>query len=146
MSSFTAPLIVETVQAHANGWRRFLPPACQRPKWRVKDGFFYAVGSLEDAMDLIWVPPGFVFDGASVPWLFRLLVPMAHPNYMQATALHDFMLDSRTNRNHCDRVFYEALGVLGMPQPWRLILFLGVKLRTVRRKLELETWGFFNGC
>ncbi len=147
MSSFTAPLIAQAVQTLPKGWRRFLPPSFHTPKWEVIGGFFYAVGSLENTSEVIWVPADFEFDGASVTWPFRLLVPMAHPNYMQATALHDFMLGcGRYSRDYCDRVFYEALGVLGMPDPWRKIMFAAVKLRTFRRKLEQKFKEVFNGC
>lgn len=80
------------------------------------------------------VPKAFQFDGASVPLVFRMLVPMAHPNYIQAAALHDYMLDhvELYGRRGCDKVFFEALGVLGMPLFWRLCLYYAVRIGAVR--------------
>lgn len=133
MSSFTAPLIIMAVPNTNKGWRRFLPPGFQRPSWEVIGGFRYAVGSLEHPTDLIDVPDGFKFDGASVPWAARALVPMAHPDYIQATALHDWMLKSgRWPRIYADWVFYEALGVLGMHGLWRGIMFASVRIGAAR--------------
>ncbi|WP_224825779.1 DUF1353 domain-containing protein [Cognatishimia sp. MH4019] len=133
MSSFTQPLIVTAVQGKPSGWRRVLPPGMQRPRWKIWIGFEYAVGDLENPTEVIKVPGSFVFDGASVPLPFRMLVPMAHPDYIQAAALHDWMLESgRHSRRYCDQVFYEALGVLGIPRFWRLAMFWAVRLGAVR--------------
>lgn len=122
----------------------FLPPGFQRPSWMVLEGFRYAVGDLDAPDEWITVPHGFVFDGASVPLPFRLLVPMAHPDYIQAAALHDWMLEScKYSRAYCDRVFHEALGVLGMPPIWRGAMFAAVRLGAIRwhaRKLLLGSW------
>lgn len=132
-SSFTAPLIVMAVTGSTTGWKRFLPPGFQRPRWELREGFRYAVGSLENPDEFVDVPAGFQFDGASVPLPFRFLVPMAHPDYIQAAALHDFMLESgHRTRRECDRVFYEALGVLGMPGFWRWIMYAAVRIGAIR--------------
>jgi len=133
MSSFTQPLIVTAVQGKPAGWRRFLPPGMQRPRWKIWVGFDYAVGDLGNPTEVITVPDSFVFDGASVPLPFRMLVPMAHPDYIQAAALHDWMLESGLyTRRRCDQVFHEALGVLGMPNPWRGAMFGAVRLGALR--------------
>jgi len=133
MSSFTEPLIVMAVPGTAMGLARLLPPGFQRPRWQVRDGFRYAVGDLQQPAQIVVVPDGFVFDGASVPLLFRALVPMAHPDYIQAAALHDWMLESGDHtRRHCDHVFHEALGVLGMPAIWRAAMFAGVRIGAIR--------------
>ena len=117
----------------ATGIARLLPPGWQRPRWEVWGGFSYAVGDLDKPTETIDVPQGFIFDGASVPLPFRILVPMAHPDYIQAAALHDWMLESDLySRKYCDHVFYEALGVLGMPQVWRSAMFAGVRLGAIR--------------
>lgn len=133
MSSFTSSLIVMAVPRTATGLRRFLPPGFQRPRWEVWEGFRYAVGSLERPSEVIEVPDGFQFDGASVPLPFRMLVPMAHPDYIQAAALHDWMLESgRYTRRRCDQVFHEALGVLGMPGLWRGAMYAAVRIGAIR--------------
>lgn len=133
MSSFTQPLIVTAVPGKPTGWRRFLPPSMQRPRWETWIGFDYAVGSLEAPTEVITVCGSFVFDGASVPLPLRILVPMAHPDYIQAAALHDWMLKSgKYTRRYCDQVFHEALGVLGMPNLWRGAMFGAVRLGALR--------------
>lgn len=133
MSSFTDRLVIMAVPSKVQGLRRFLPPGFQRPSWEVMEGFRYAVSDLDNPTEIIEVPEGFIFDGASVPLPFRLLVPMAHPDYIQAAALHDWMLESgRYTRRYCDHVFHEALGVLGMPDFWRGAMFVAVRLGAVR--------------
>ena len=133
MSSFTQRLIVMAAPRPATGIMRLLPPGFQRPRWEIWIGFSYAVGSLDAASEVIEVPGAFQFDGASVPLPFRLIVPMAHPNYIQAAALHDWMLESGTyTRRYCDRVFHEALGVLGMPKLWRGAMYAAVRIGSLR--------------
>ncbi len=137
MSSFTKALIVEAVAQKPKGWRRFLPPGFHTPKWKIWTGFDYAVGDLQNPSEVITVPGAFVFDGASVPLLLRFFVPMAHPNYIQAAALHDWMLESRLySRRHCDEVFHEALGVLGMTRFWRGAMFAAVRLGALRWRIR----------
>jgi uncharacterized protein DUF1353 len=132
MSSFTDRLIVMAVPSTPQGLARFLPPGLRRPAWEVVYDFSYAVGSSRQPIEVIDVPYGFQFDGASVPLPFRILVPMAHPDYIQAAALHDWMLTcGRWPRRYCDLVFYEALGVLGMPALWRAIMFGAVRIGAI---------------
>ena len=133
MSSFTKRLTVIAVQSNALGWKRFLPPGFQRPRWMIAVGFDYATSDLDAPDEVISVPANFVFDGASVPLPLRMLVPMAHPDYIQAAALHDWMLESGLyTRRRCDQVFHEALGVLGMPGLWRGAMFGAVRLGALR--------------
>jgi hypothetical protein len=133
MSSFTERLLIMAVPSSSKGIARLLPPGWQRPRWEVWEGFRYAVSDLDKPTEVITVPEGFIFDGASVPLPFRILVPMAHPDYIQAAALHDWMLESGLySRKHCDHIFHEALGVLGMPQVWRGAMFAAVRLGALR--------------
>lgn len=133
MSSFTNPLMIVAAPVKRGGLARLLPPSLQRPRWEVCAGFTYFVGSLAEPTDRIRVPGGFVFDGASVPFPFRILVPMAHPNYIQAAALHDWMTERpRYSRSYADRVFLEALAVLGMPKLWRYSMYAAVRLGALR--------------
>ncbi len=137
MSNFTRACAILAIPTPPNGWRCWLPPGWQRPRWQLIEGFRYAVGSLDAPSEMIPVPRGFIFDGASVPLPFRALVPMAHPDYIQAAALHDWMLESgRYTRRYCDRVFHEALGVLGMPGLWRGAMFAAVRIGAIRWHLR----------
>lgn len=130
MSSFTDNIVVMAVPLSRSGWHRWLPPGFHQPRWELWNGFTYAVGDLGAPQYTVSVPKKFQFDGASVPLLFRMLVPMAHPNYIQAAALHDYMLGyvELYGRRTCDLVFYEALGVLGMPLFWRFCLYSAVRI------------------
>ncbi len=134
MSSFTKSMTIVAVPRPVVGfWNGILPPSIQKPRWKVWEDFEYAVGSLNNPKEIIKVEKDFCFDGASVPWLARLLVPMAHPNYIQATALHDWMLESGAHtRSKCDSVFYEALGVLGMSRPWKTAMYYAVRIASAR--------------
>ena len=133
MSSFTRPLIVTAMPRIPRGLAQLLPPGFHPPRWRVWLGFDYAVGSLDNPSEIITVPGDFVFDGATVPVPLRLFVPMAHPDYIQAAALHDWMLSTgRWPRSYCDRVFHEALGVLGMSRFWAGVMYGAVRIGAVR--------------
>lgn len=133
MSNFTRPCAVLAIPTPPTGWRRWLPPGWLRPRWQLAEGFRYAVGSLEAPTETITVPRGFVFDGASVPVPFRGLLPMAHPSYLQAAALHDWMLGAgQWPRRYADTVFREALAVLGMPPFWRDLMFAAVRIGAAR--------------
>ena len=136
MSSFTQRLTITATPSHPARRKGWMPPGFQRPKWRVWIGFDYAVGDLDQPREIITVPGSFEFDGASVPLPFRLFVPMAHPDYIQAAALHDWMLSQpgRYSRRYADQVFHEALGVLGMPPFWRAVMFAAVSCATFRAR------------
>lgn len=135
MSSFTSPISVTALRP-APGAGRFLPPGWQRPGWLLADGFTYLVGSEACPSDSIYVPAGFIFDGASVPVVFRGILPMAHPAYLQAAALHDYMTDHPAYADaYADRVFLEALAVLGIAAPWRWAMYLAVRLGSALRSL-----------
>lgn len=146
MSSFTEPLVIMAVPSPMHGVWRFLPPGFRKPKWELWGGFTYCVGSLSQPSDVVFVPNGFVFDGASVPFAFRVLLPMAHPNYIQAAALHDWMLSQpEYSRRYCDDVFFEALGVLGVPRAWRVAMFCAVRLGALRWRLRRLLKGSSHG-
>lgn len=129
MSSFTKPLIVEAVREPARGLARWLPPAFLRQKWRTVEDFEYAVGEVENPRLVVMVKAGFTFDGASVPFIFRALFPAAHPAYMQAAALHDWMYASGLlGRSRSDRIFREALTVLDAPRWWAGLMYAAVRM------------------
>lgn len=145
MSSFTKNIKMMAVAKRRTGWRRLLPPGFIRPAWEVAERFEYAVGSLNNPSHIITVPEGFIFDGASVPMIFWPLFPMAHPNYIQAAALHDNLYsrqgdynpmgigwiesdDDFLTRRDVDDIFHEALGVLGMAAHWRFCFWIAVRI------------------
>ncbi len=130
MSSFTDPIVVAAVPCKDRplSWK---PPAWVSQKWVIQKGFTYAVGCEENPKELITVPKGFVFNGHSVPVVFLWLFPRAHPIYLQAAALHDWLYSDVTRlgtRRHADAIYYEALQVLTIPKFWAWCMWAGVRL------------------
>ncbi|KKM14540.1 hypothetical protein LCGC14_1705090 [marine sediment metagenome] len=111
MSSFTKPLTVTKISARM---------------WEVERTFSYHVGN-EDSIEVIQVFKGFQTDFASVPRIFWWLFP---PDglYTQAAVLHDFLyLKQIYTRKRSDYIFYEAMGVLGVPKWKRWTMWASVR-------------------
>lgn len=104
MSSFTKPLTVTKLKSGM---------------WKVEREFTYHVGD-EKSKETITVPLGFNTDFASVPRLFWMILP-PDGRYSQAAVLHDHLYSvrgktkqKRYTRAGCDRIFKEAMKVLGV--------------------------------
>lgn len=98
-------------------------------KWLVVEAFdWYLSNDLTGPF--IRVEAGFIFDGATVPHPLTILFPRVHPSYMQAAALHDWLLKkerSGFSRQGIDLIFKEALKVLNNPK-WRIwAMYNGVR-------------------
>lgn len=132
MSTFTRDIKMMALRRERKGlwaaFMRLLPPGFSRQTWAVAERFEYAVGSLENPSRIIIVPEGFEFDGASVPMILWPLFPMAHPDYIQAAALHDYLYQLGEDRREADLIFRQALGVLGMAAHWRWAFFIAVRI------------------
>lgn len=125
MSSFTRPL---TVTKQKNG------------AWVVETGFIYFVGG-EDSDEFIKIPSGFVTDFASVPRIFWSIIP-PDGKYSQAAVLHDYLYSRMGEVEHgdytqvytrkeCDKIFLEAMKVLGVGWLKRRVMYRAVRI-----------WGF----
>lgn len=96
--------------------------------WMVAESFKYYVGS-EDSDEVIEVPKGFMSDGASIPKIFWSLIGGPTGKYFYAAILHDYLYYTKTyKRWKADKIFYEAMGVLGVPNWKRSIMHLAVRL------------------
>jgi hypothetical protein len=91
----------------------------------------YRVGS-DDSSEVIIVPKGFETDFASIPvGLRNLFPPMGR--WSRAAILHDWLyatggLSGRYTRKQADKIFREAMLVLGVPK-WRAeVMFQAVRL------------------
>lgn len=106
--------------------------------YRVVPGFRYYIGK-EDSDKYVDIPTGFLTDGASVPFLFQVLIPTLG-EYSQATTLHDFLCERyeitqvingvptqvKIDRAEIDRILYEAMRVLEVAAWRRNVIQVGV--------------------
>ena len=112
MSKFTTPLLLE-----------LLP----HERFRLAEGFEYHVGSYPSD-EVIHVEKGFVTDLASIPRIFWPILP-PHGLYGKAAVLHDWCYRHHyRTKDFADRLFLEAMTVLGVPLWKRRIMYLAVKL------------------
>ena len=116
-SSFTTPLEIEYIDGR---------------KWRVTAEFDYYLDWNNLASRKITVPAGFVTDFASIPRAFWDILP--HTGlYGKAAVIHDYLYvqggkvpPDQFTKKQADRIFYEAMGVLGVGQPTRYIMWKAV--------------------
>ena len=115
MSSFTTPAQLELL----DGGLRF----------RLLAPFVYHVGQYPSAQR-IEVPAGFETDLASIPRILWSWLP-PHGRYAKAALLHDWLYSPHAaayERRFADRVFLEAMAVLGVSAPVRYLLYAAVRL------------------
>lgn len=70
----------------------------------------YCVGS-EDSDEIITVPAGYEFDGASVPMIFGWFIQRVEPDTIAAACIHDYLYTDgrRYTLARSDYIFFEAL-------------------------------------
>lgn len=120
-----------------------------RDYWVVRESFVYYIGAM-DSNKFVIVPKGFLTDGATVPWLLRLLVPRMG-RLSQAAVLHDYLTETYyvkdvssqgirnlpITRKKIDEIFYEALRVLEVPKIQIVTIRLGLSIfRFFRRPTQ----------
>lgn len=116
MSSFTKPLIL-----------KFLDERYDLFRFELVDAFEYHVGGLASG-DVISVPAGFRTDFASVPRVLWTIVPPVGL-YGKAAVIHDFLYVFKLRtRAEADRIFLEAMAVLGVPLVQRTLMYQAVRL------------------
>jgi len=112
MSQFTNPLEVEVIDDY---------------KFKVITSFIYYVG-VKGSENYIVVKKGFKTDFASVPRVFWNIFP-PHGKYAKAAVLHDYLYENAIHsKQYADDIFYEAMGILGVPQWKRWAMYKAVKL------------------
>jgi hypothetical protein len=95
--------------------------------WQVLAPFEFHVGSYPSA-SVISVPIDFVTDLASVPRLLWWWLP-PHGRYAKAAIIHDYLYDNAIGtRAYADKVFLEAMEVLGVPRITRTIMYCAARL------------------
>lgn len=130
--------------------------------WRIAHAFRYYIDPTEagEFRQWVYVPLGFLTDGASVPRPFWWLLP-PWGDYGQAAVVHDILCETFTvydaafmpvkiNRERADKIFREAMKVAGVNWLTRQVMYYGVRLwaklggkpnyarLALKRKLEAE--------
>jgi hypothetical protein len=111
VSSFTEPLTVTKIGTRT---------------WQVEREFTYYIGQ-ENSNNFIVVPKGFITDFASIPFIFWSILP-PDGEYTQAAVLHDYCCSHGWLKSTADFIFYEAMGVLGVPSWKKSVMFFAVRL------------------
>lgn len=112
--------------------------------WRVVTPFKYYVGAEAD-QKWVYVPAGFLTDGASVPWPLWSILPPWGP-YGQAAVVHDILCETMTyyvdgvevpihSRKTADDIFLEAMAVAGVSKWKRWTLYAGVRAYALAKNL-----------
>ena len=97
--------------------------------WEVAREFRYYVG-VENSDEVIRVPLGFITDFASVPRFAWFIIP-PDGKYTQAAVLHDFLVKTKQySRDKTNKIFLEAMEVLGVPKWKRLLMYWSVQAWT----------------
>jgi hypothetical protein len=76
------------------------------------------------------VPRGYTTDGASIPWIFRMVIGEPfHPRFQAAALLHDYLYTyTYGTRTDADRMLYDFLRVSGeVRQAKRWLMWKGVR-------------------
>lgn len=155
MSSYTAFSALMSVQYDAIASEKL-----RADHWRVVDGFKFYIGSA-DSGEWVYVPAGYLTDGASVPQIFWSIIP-PWGKYGQAAVVHDIVCEYLSitkdgkpfsiTREVCDGILKQAMEALDVP-PVKVALiynavrayrwFSGVSRPTTtkfKRSLEAD-WG-----
>lgn len=108
---------------------RFITPADLRMlgnyQWMLLAGFEYHVGRYPSD-EVIRIPAGTVTDLASVPRILWAIFP-PHGRYAKAAIVHDYLYaEAIGSKAYADRVFLEAMEVLGVPLVRRKLMFWAV--------------------
>lgn len=112
MSSFTVPADLRMLDNY---------------RFELLSKFEYHIGDYPSS-DVIIVPAGTVTDLASVPRLLWVIFP-PHGRYAKAAIIHDYLYANAVRtRAFADKVFLEAMEVLGVPKTKRMLMYWAVRL------------------
>ena len=116
MSEFTDKLVVT--------------PMPDGKHWELLKPFRYYVGE-ENSDEVIYVPSGFRTDFASIPRPFWSLIGAPWGKYGAAAVVHDWCYFRGIllyTRKRADEIFYEAMGVLGVPEWKRRTMYVAIRI------------------
>lgn len=103
--------------------------------WVVTKGFEFYIGKKEDNC-YVYIPQGYLTDGATVPEHLKRLVP-TWGVYGAATIVHDYLCEYLSfingdtvepiTRARSDFIFLQAMSILGVPWYRRIPMYLAVR-------------------
>lgn len=112
MSSFTKPLVVTPIDGI---------------RWRLVKPFEYYIA--EPDGEKIVVPEGFITDFASIPRFAWSIIGSPWGKYGKAAVIHDYCYHRvMFTRKICDKIFLDAMKVLGVGWLKRHIMHRAVRL------------------
>lgn len=112
MSSFTTPADLRMLDNY---------------RFELLSTFEYHIGAFPST-DAIKVPAGTVTDLASVPRLLWVIFP-PHGKWAKAAIIHDYMYANAIGtKKLADKIFLEAMEVLGVPKVKRTLMYWAVRL------------------
>jgi len=115
MSNFTKPLIVT--------------PLPDGKSWELVEPFEYYIDEEKPDGEKIVVPAGFRTDFASIPRFAWSIIGSPWGKYGKAAVIHDYCYyKTLYTRKKCDKIFLEAMKVLGVGWLKRRTMWLAVRL------------------
>jgi len=120
MSTFTTQINLESIN--------------DGKSWKLIESFEYHIGEYP-SKNIITVPAGFITDLMTVP---RFILPFFNPllhQYSKPSIIHDWLYDKDSKdkynintRLQADKVFLEAMAVLGVSRVKRYLIYQAVRL------------------
>lgn len=86
--------------------------------------------------DIITIPKGFTFDGATVPRIFWSIIPPLG-RYTRAACLHDYLIDVKwrkeklITRKECDYIFLESMRAIKVNFILSYTMFYAVRFYSI---------------
>lgn len=107
--------------------------------WELVTPLIWEVDHLGSGLFIV-VYPGFVSDGASLPFLARIFFPRWGRKYRRGAVLHDYLCTELNigspaafcpTREHADKIFLEAMAACKVSVIVRYTFFLAVRAYSV---------------
>jgi hypothetical protein len=95
--------------------------------FKLTSDLIYHIGEFP-SKEIIDVPIGYKTDLTSVPRILWWLFP-PHGKYSKAAIVHDYLYtEAIGTKKEADKIFYEAMGVLGVAKWKRVLMYLAVRI------------------
>lgn len=97
------------------------------------------IKTLDGSDTIIKIPIGFNTDFSSIPQLFQSILPILD-KHVKAAVVHDYLYTHGYNKFLSDKIFYEAMTVLGVPLWKRSTMFVAVRTFNFSKDLMVKTF------